>query len=84
MILPVSGSKMALEGQKTPGNTRPTPKMAWDSPKHVQNDLFGLKKHPKNTPVLKGTFFDFLTVSAYQRRKTLDFPYLFMKSLDQR
>ena len=59
MILPVSGSKMALEGQKTPGNTRPTPKMAWDSPKHVQNDLFWYKKHPKNTPVLKGDFGSF-------------------------
>ena len=59
VILAWGRPKMASGRVKRLRNAFGRPKMTLETEKHLENDLFGLKKHPKNTPVLKGDFGSF-------------------------
>ena len=84
MILASRSPKTAPGRVKHLRNAFGRPKMTLETEKHLENDLFGLKKHLKNTPVLKGDFGSFDGFCVSKDAKPHDFPYLFMKSLDQR
>ena len=73
VILAWGRPKMASGRVKRLRNAFGRPKMTLETEKHLENDLFGLKKHPKNTPVLKGDFGSFLWILRIKRGKTARF-----------